>query len=134
MYLADMLGMQMLVDDIEQEFAEASETLEQDDREATEEWANQDIVDLSLNYIDPSDLFSEAFFESHTEFDSLPEFRDALPVDLDDVKDGDSVDPETDEVIQASSKFDSFQDLVDTALEAWVHRNVDPSEFDIDDT
>ena len=132
--LADMLGMQMLVDDIEQEFAEASETLEQDDREATEEWANQDIVDISLNYIDPSDLFSEAFFESHTEFDSLPEFRDALPVDLDDVKDGDSVDPETDEVIQASSKFDSFQDLVDTALEAWVHRNVDPSEFDIDDT
>jgi len=131
--LADMLGMQMLVDDIEQEFAEASETLEQDDREATEEWANQDIVDISLNYIDPSDLFSEAFFENHTEFDSLPEFRDALPVDLDDVKDGDSVDPETDEVVQASSEFDSFQDLVDTALEAWVRRNVDLSEFDIDD-
>ncbi|WP_231608426.1 DUF5677 domain-containing protein [Haloferax gibbonsii] len=131
--LADMLGMQMLVDNIEQEFAEASKALEQDDREATEEWANQDIVDISLNYIDPSDLFSETFFENHTEFDSLPEFRDALPVDLDDVKDGDSVDPKTDEVVQAGSEFDSFQDLVDTALEAWVHRNVVPSEFDIDD-
>lgn len=131
--LADMLGMQMLVDDIEQGFAEASEALEQDDREATEEWANQDIVDISLNYIDPSDLFSEAFFEDHTEFDLLTEFRDALPVDLDDVKDGDSVDPEVDEVVQAHSEFDSFQDLVDTALETWVHRNVDLSEFDIDD-
>jgi hypothetical protein len=71
-----------------------------------------------LNYIDPSDLFSEGFFENHTEFDSLPEFRDALPVDLDDVKDGDSVVPKPDEVVQAGSEFDSFQDLVDTALEA----------------
>ncbi|WP_199693977.1 DUF5677 domain-containing protein [Halococcus sp. IIIV-5B] len=131
--LADMLGMQMLVDDIEQGFAEASEALEQDDRKATKEWANQDIVDISLNCIDPSDLFSKPFLKKHTEFDSLPEFRDALPVDLDDVKNGDSVDPETDEVVQADSEFDSFQDLVDTALESWVHRNVDLSEFDIDD-
>lgn len=131
--LADMMGMQMLVDDIEQEFAEASEALEQDDREATEEWANQDIVDISLNYIDPSDLFSEAFFEDHTEFDSLTEFREALPVDLDDVKDGESVDPEVDEAVQDHSEFDSFQDLVDTALEMWVYRNVDLSEFDIDE-
>jgi hypothetical protein len=131
--VADMLGMQMLVDDIEQEFADSSEALEQDDREATEEWANMDIVDIALNYINPSDLFSEDFFENHTEFDSLTEFRDALPVDLEDVKDGDYVDPKTDEVVQAGSEFDSFQDLVDTALEAWVYRNVSPSEFEIDD-
>jgi hypothetical protein len=131
--VADMMGMQMLVDDIEQEFADSSEALEQDDREATEEWANMDIVDIALNYINPSDLFSEAFFENHTEFDSLTEFRDALPVDLEDVKDGDYVDPKTDEVVQAGSEFDSFQNLVDTALEAWVYRNVAPSEFEIDD-
>lgn len=132
-FLADMLGIQMLVDDIEQGFADASEALEQDDREVTEEWANQDIVDISLNYIDPSDLFSQVFFEDHMEFDSLTEFKDALPLELDDVKDGDSVDPEVDEVVQAHSEFESFQDLIDTALEIWIHQNVDLSEFDIDD-
>ncbi|TKX50421.1 hypothetical protein EXE49_07160 [Halorubrum sp. ASP121] len=130
--LADMLGIQMLVDDIEQEFAEASETLEQDDREATEEWANQDIVDISLNYIDPSDLFSEAFFEEYTDFDSLEEFEDALPVGLDNVKNGDSINLAVDDVVQEHSDFDSFRDLVDTAMEIYARRNVDLSEFDID--
>ena len=81
--VADMMGMQMLVDDIEQEFADASEALEQDDREATEEWANQDIVDIALNYLDRSDLFSEAFFEEYTDFDSLEEFENSLPTSLD---------------------------------------------------
>jgi|GEM_PF-639727 len=123
--LADMQGMQMLLDDIKQSFSEASEVLIQDDREATEEWANQDIVDIALNYIDQSDLFSEAFFEDYTEFDSLTEFEDALPVDLDDVKDGDSVSSNVNQVVQAYSEFDSFRDLVDTAMEIWVHRNVD---------
>lgn len=131
--LADIQGMQMLLDDIKQSFAEASEALVQDDREATEEWANQDIVDLALNYIDRSDLFSEAFFEDHTDFDSLTEFEDTLPVDLDDVEDGDSVDPDVGQVVQAHSEFDSFRDMVDTAMEIWVHRNVDLSEFDIDE-
>lgn len=131
--LADIQGMQMLLDDIKQSFAEASEALSQDDREATEEWANQDIVDIALNYIDRSDLFSEAFFEEYTDVDSLIEFEDALPVDLDDVKVGDSVDPDVDRVVQAHSEFDSFRDMVDTAMEIWVQRNVDFSEFDIEE-
>jgi len=131
--LADIQGMQMLLDDIKQSFAEASEALAQDDREATEEWANQDIVDIALNYLDRSDLFSEAFFEDYTGFDSLTEFEDALSVTLDDVKDGDSVDPDVDGVVRAHSEFDSFRDMVDTAMEIWVHRNVDLSEFDIDE-
>ena len=131
-YLADMQGMQMLVDDIEQEFADASEALEQDDREATRKWANQDIVDIALNQIDRSDLFSEDFFEGYTDFNSLEEFEDALSVGLDNVKDGDSVNPDVDEVVQEHSDFDSFRDLVDTAMEIYVRRNVDLSEFDID--
>lgn len=48
--LADIQGIQMLLDDIKQSFAEASEALAQDDREATEEWANQDIEDIALDY------------------------------------------------------------------------------------
>ncbi len=131
--LADLQGMQMLLYDIKQSFAEASKALAQDDREATEEWANQDIVDIALNYLDRSDLFSEAFFEDYTEFDSLTNFEDALPVTLDNVKSGDSVDLDVDEVVQAHSEFDSFRDMVDTAMELWVHRNVDLSEFDIDE-
>ena len=131
--LADMQGMQMLIDDIEQNFADVSEDLQRDDREATEEWANQDIVDISLNYIDRSELFSEAFFEEYTDFDSLEEFEDALPVDLDDVKDGDPVDPDVDEVVREHSDFDSIQDLIDIALEIWVRQNVDLSEFEIDE-
>lgn len=131
--LADIQGMQMLLDDIKQSFAEASEALAQDDREATEEWAKQDIVDIALNYLDRSDLFSEAFFEDYTEFDTLSEFEDALPVTPDKIKDGDSVNPEVDEVIRIDSEFDSFRDMVDTAMELWVHRNVDLSEYDIDE-
>jgi hypothetical protein len=125
--LAGMMGMQMLVDDIEQEFADASEALEQDDREATEEWADQDIVDIALNYLDRSDLFSEAFFEECTDFDSLEEFENSLPNSLDNVKVGDSVDPDVDGVVREHSEFDSFRDLIDTAMEIWVHRNVDLS-------
>lgn len=131
--LADIQGMQMLLDDIKQSFSEASEALAQDDREATEEWASQDIVDIALDYLDRSDLFSEAFFEDYTEFDSLTKFEDTLPVTLDDVKDGDSVDSDVDEVVRAYSEFDSFRDMVNTAMEIWVHRNVDLSEFDIDE-
>ena len=74
-----------------------------------------------------------AFFEDYTEFDSLTEFEDALPVTLDNVKDADSVAPDVDEVVQAHSEFDSVRDMVDTAMETWVHRNVDLSEFDIDE-
>lgn len=131
--LADIQGMQMLLDDIKQNFAETSEALAQDDREATEEWANQDIVDITLNYLDRSDLFSEAFFEDYTEFDSLTAFEDALPVTLDEVKDGDSVDSDVDEVVRTHSEFDSFRDMLDTAMETWVYQKVDLSEFDIDE-
>ncbi|GAA0215924.1 DUF5677 domain-containing protein [Halobaculum roseum] len=130
--VADMMGMQKLVDDIEQEFADASEALEQDDREASEEWANQDIVDIALNYLDRSDLFSEAFFEEYTDFDSLEEFENSLPTSLDNVKVGDTVDADVDEVVREHSEFDSFRDLIDTAMEIWVHRNVNLSEYDID--
>ena len=85
-----------------------------------------------MNYINPSDLFSEAFFKEYTDFDSLEEFEDALPVGLDNVKDGDSVNRGVDEVVQEHSDFDSFRDLVDTATEIYARRNVDLSEFDID--
>ncbi|NGM71361.1 hypothetical protein G6M89_20575 [Natronolimnobius sp. AArcel1] len=128
-YLADMKGIQMLVSDIEQGFADVAEELEQDDREATEEWANQDIVDIALNYIDRPDLFSEKFFEEYTDFDSLEEFEDALPVGLDEVKDEGSVVTEADEAIRSHSDFDSFQDLIDTAMEVWVNQNVDLPQF-----
>ena len=86
-----------------------------------------------MNHIDQSKLFSETFFEQYTDFESLEEFEDGLPVDLDDVKNGDSVDSEINEVVREHSNFDSFQDLIGTALEIWVRQNVDIPENEKDE-
>lgn len=131
--VVEMIGMQILVDDIEHAFADASEVLHQDDREAMQEWANQDIIDIALNYIDREDLFSEAFFDDYTDFVSLKEFQEALPGGLGNVKDGDSVNPEVDGFIRGHSDFESFKDLIDVAMETWFYRNVDPSDFGINE-
>lgn len=131
-HVAEMKGMERLVDNITESFAEAAEELEQDERESLEEWADQDIIDIALNYIGAPTLFTDEVVSDHTEFDSQNELEAALPVSLDEIIDVDELPEEVYETVTSSSEFDSIEDLIDAAFEDWVRREVDLSEFDID--
>jgi hypothetical protein len=130
-HVAEMKGMERLVDDITESFAETAEELEQDERESLEEWADQDIIDIALNYIGAPALFTDEVVSDHTEFDSQREFEEALPVSLDEITDVDELPDEVGETVTSSSEFDSIEDLIDAAFEDLVRREVDLSEFDI---
>lgn len=131
-HVAEMKGMERLVHDITESFAEAAEELEQDERESLEEWADQDIIDIALNYIGAPALFTDDVVSDHTEFGSQAEFEEGLTVSLEQMTDVDELPDEVDETVSANSEYDSIEDLIDTAFEDWVRREVDLSEFDIE--
>ena len=130
--VAEMQGMQQLVDDINHAFAEAAEELYEDEKEAREEWADQDIVDIALNYLGAPVLFVDEFFEDHTEFDSPGEFEDALPVSIKEIVDQDALPNAVNEIVNEYSEFGSMVELIEAAFESWVRREVDLSDFDVD--
>jgi hypothetical protein len=131
-HVAEMKGMERLVDDITESFTEVSEELEQDERESLEEWANQDIIDIALNYIGASALFTNEVVSDHTEFGSQAELEQALPVSLEQLIDIDELPDEVDETVANNSDHNSLEELVDAAFEDWVRREVDLPEFDVD--
>lgn len=130
--IAEMKGMQKLVDDITQEFGAASEELYEDERDAMEEWAGQDIVDIALNYLGAPVLFVEEFFNEHTEFDSPEHFEEVMPVYIDEIDDIEHLPQEVDACVSEYSEFGSMKELVEAAFESWVRREVDLTEFDVD--
>lgn len=130
-HIAEMQGMQRLVDDINHAFADVSEDLYEDEREAMEEWANQDIVDIALNYLGGPVLLVDEFFSDHTEFESPDEFEEAAPVPIDEITTLEELPTETDDFIDEYSVFGSMEELIDAAFESWVRREVDLSEFDV---
>ncbi|MDR5657698.1 DUF5677 domain-containing protein [Halodesulfurarchaeum sp. HSR-GB] len=131
-HVAEMKGMQRLVDDITESFAEVSVELEQDERDSLEEWADQDIIDIALNYIGAPALFTDEVVRGHTDFDSRAELEQALSVLLEEMTDVDELPEEVDETVTNNSEYDSLENLIDVAFEEWVRREVDLSEFDID--
>lgn len=130
--IAEMQGMQQLVDDINHAFAEASEELYEDERDVMQEWADQDIVDIALNYIGAPALFVDEFFSDHTEFDSPAEFEEAMPIYINDIANLEDLPPEVNESVDAHSEFSTIEELIEAAFESWVRREVDLSEVDVD--
>jgi len=131
-HVAEMKGMEHLVDDITESFAEVAEKLEQDERESAKEWADQDVIDIALNYIGAPALFTDKVVSNHTRFDSQIELEQALPVSLEEINDIDELPDGVDEVVSNNSEHDSLKKLIDDAFEDWVRREVDLSDFDID--
>lgn len=131
-HVAEMQGMQRLVDDINHAFADVSEELYEDEKQAVTEWANQDIIDIALNYIGALNLFVDEFFADNTAFDSQEEFEEALPVYLDEIENLDELPPEVNQIIDRNSEHGSMEELIGAAFESWVRREVDLSGFDTD--
>jgi len=127
-----MKGMEQLVSDIQDAFAAAAKELEEDERDRLEEWADQDIVDIALNYVGAPVLFTDEFVREKTEFESQPAFENALPIYLDEMTDVDDLPETVDTTIRDNSDYSSLEELVDAAFEEWVYREVDLSEFDVD--
>jgi len=127
-----MKGMEQLVSDIQDAFAAAAEELEEDERDRLEEWADQDIMDIALNHVGASVLFTDEFVREQTEFESQSAFENAVPVNLDEMTDVDDLPEAVDTTIRTNSDYSSLKELVDAAFEEWVYREVDLSEFDVD--
>lgn len=129
---AEMVGMQQLIDDLIESFAKVSEELEQDEREAREEWTDQDIIDIALNYIGAPVLLTDEFLSENTKFKSRSEFENSASISIDKVTDLEALPPRVNDIISANSEFDSTGALIEASFENWVRQEVDLSEFDTD--
>lgn len=132
-HVAEMKGMQRLVDDIKQAFADVAEELFEDERDAMEEWADQDIIDIALNYLGAPALFVDEFFDDYTQFNSAEEFEEAIPIAIEEINNLENIPPKVGECVDGNSEFDSMEEFIDAAFESWVRREVNLSEYDVDE-
>jgi len=125
LYIAQRKGMQRLVDDINRSFGDKAKELEKDEREAMEEWANQDIIEIALNYVGAKKLLTTTFIDKHSEFSSKSEFEEAIPVKIKDIDDLKNLSQKTKNKILNKTDFKKMEELIDLAFEMWVRENVD---------
>lgn len=128
------LAMNLMLDDVQRVFAERSEELLEKERAVQKGPAEMEVPDIARIYLGFGDLLTADFLNEHTAFDSMEEFVDAAPLDIESVDELNEEDSEGfEEFIADYTEFDSADELAEAAFESWVMNNVDLSDFDVEE-
>lgn len=128
------LVIQMLVEDVDEIFVAKENDLKEQEREALEEWANMDIPDIAQTYVGFKKLLTDEFLLEHSKFDSLQEFVEAAPLDVDSLDELNQENSEEfDDFIAANTDFESGDELAEEAFEVWVLSEDDTDEFSFEE-
>lgn len=72
-----------------------------------------------------SEIFNEAFMREHTKFESIDEFFDKSPFEINNNEDLEAVDEsKLDVYVQENSSFDSWETFHSTAGKAYVEKKL----------
>jgi len=115
-YIAQMKGIQHLVDDLKQSFAEKAKELVQDERRVIEEWASQDIIDIALNYIGAKELLTSEFFEKHTDFKSISDFEETISILIKDINDRENFSNEINDAARKCTDSETMKELIELTI------------------
>ncbi|WP_414837937.1 DUF5677 domain-containing protein [Candidatus Nanosalina sp. VS9-1] len=118
-------AMDLIVDDICEEFSSKAEKLAEKERESLEEWSNMDIAEIAEEYVGLEEILTDEFFQELTAWQGRTDFLESMPehekIETIELDNSSNLDTQ----IASESEFKSLYDLVDRAFEKWAKESLE---------